>query len=558
MEVKSSSPVKPAGDHLTAQPAPGWSPGSRVACQIGWSVWQAAHDIAALCDPLRLLDDPPRPLKNREATTVPSGSAVTRRARADSDLDEAMFASPSQSRSGSQHVSHAGVVRSNEPALDTKHEAKALAGTVPLVLPAADSIAMPVPGERQNRHFALQLLEQENPGASLPTDGQVSALVAHIDKGDWAAVADSLTPRSLSQMFARVLGQQAGAGGDTKHSPSQAVRQVVGHPTGHTVDSADGVLLATGDFPSQRAATALGTTFPLAKGARVTLQDGIVLGQHATVVCDGLGGHGRNDAEPVWVTQVAVGRYVAGLIDEIGRTQARPAEYLRANANRLMALVDAAVNPARHALLHEKFAACTADEDPGVRAAFVAVADFPDGVVVFGAGDASVRLLLEGRCGSTRVVAFTPQPRVASETDVNGLGGGEASARGPQPQLFARDDVRLIIAGSDGVFTRQSRLVDVVGSRPWFGDAGGLIEGSALVGKPVGEVRDTLVKTLLGRAEAARAQASKALEDSSRAADSAARRDAGRRLAASGVDDLALVVRRPLASKAPSRTEGLG
>jgi hypothetical protein len=305
---------------------------------------------------------------------------------------------------------------------------------------------------------------------------------------------------------------------------------------------ADQVLLKHQNWEGRgdRAALALGSTDLWTDAQPLRCQDGIYLSQHATVVTDGLGGHMERDAASVRDSQRAAGLLMASFIESAIATQQNPAQFLEQHAGELMEAAD----------LISAATQCgqTSDADfdkngpPEGSTAFVAVANCPDGIVAFGAGDATALLAFrkpgpapDPKASPWTLEQFTPQPDAKSARDVDGIGRGEFEPRAGKSKVerypFSKGGQVLIAVGTDGAFPKAWKL----SMRDVF--------GRHLTQEPssVDKVRDDMAAHLT---ELAIAQRKTAISLRDQREDSRREFQAEyEKLMAADLDDVALVVR---------------
>ena len=222
---------------------------------------------------------------------------------------------------------------------------------------------------------------------------------------------------------------------------------------------ADQVRLKTQKWEGRgdRAALALGSTYLWADGEPLRCQDGVYVSKHATVVTDGLGGHMERDAASVRDSQRAAGLLMASFIESAIATQLKPAQFLEQHAGELMQaadLISAATQCGRTSDAEfEKNGA------PEGSTAFVAVANCPDGIVAFGAGDATAMLAFRKPGVAWQLAEFTPQPDAKSARGVDGIGRGEFELQAGKFKVerykkISKGDEVLIAVGTDGAFPK--------------------------------------------------------------------------------------------------------
>ncbi len=204
-----------------------------------------------------------------------------------------------------------------------------------------------------------------------------------------------------------------------------------------------------------RAAVALGSTYLLDDGQPLRCQDGLYLSKHATVVVDGLGGHMDRDADSVRTSQRAAGLLLSSVIESAIRTQRKPADFLNAQAHELMKFVDLVSLATQFNVPAEQL---MKSGDPEAQTAVVAVANCPDGLVAFGAGDCTALLSVKEGSGS-KVIEFTPQPDAKSSRHVAGLGGGSFVATDATSRVIHLKPgvTRAMVVGSNGGLPKALR-----------------------------------------------------------------------------------------------------
>jgi hypothetical protein len=220
-------------------------------------------------------------------------------------------------------------------------------------------------------------------------------------------------------------------------------------------DKAEQIILERGvvEGSGDRAALALGSTYSWESGQPLRCQDGVYVSPHATVVTDGLGGHGSFDATPTRLSQRAAGLLLSSAIESAIATQKQPAAFLEAHASELMQFVDWV----SHAT---QFPAMSDDLDPEARTAAVAIANCPDGVVAFGVGDCTALLAKTSPTQGLEMIEFTPQRDAKSAMDVGGLGGGDydPAAKKWRVERHPAGSVVGFVAGSDGGLPKACNL----------------------------------------------------------------------------------------------------
>lgn len=213
------------------------------------------------------------------------------------------------------------------------------------------------------------------------------------------------------------------------------------------------------------AALAIGSTYPNPARALLRSQDGVYLGQYASVVTAGIQGHESEITyAAVRKAQLLVGSYVAALIDTIGATQATPCAFLQKNHEVLLGMIAEAVKSLTNA---------------SAEACFVAVADYQDGTAVFGVGDCAARLVCNTK-GERSVVAFAAQPEGAASMAL----GGRAQWL-PAYQFQVVGHVERILLASDGVLQAEAGLVDL-GMGTKQGMEQGVVAGAGVGAGPSG------------------------------------------------------------------------
>lgn len=445
--------------------------GDDLRCAGRWAR-QAASDLASLFDPLQLLEEPAKPLRTREVEQLSQASTRMEHSVSNSDFDAKQFASmrgtlPAQV-SPSVSMSHLALdPDTSEPPPASLHTIAASrleeVGFLPALAsganrPLADRMVPPAPFSPFKSGQAAQSRE-----------ARVTVLTELIDKSLWQTVAAGLpngsAPQALVQMLGSALAptvQTEGVQRDSKHTMQAAVDSLLVHPD--TRRPAGGATpMALQSWPHLRAAGAVGSTYHAgAEGDRMDCQDGSFLTEHMTVTVDGLGGHGPM-APMVRMAVLAVGRYVCALGESIASTQRYPAQFLYDHCRELVCLLDRVVRSAIRSPFAEKQ---RSSDDISARAAFIAVARFNDGVVVFGVGDCTALVQRQGAQG--RLDAYTPQAQAHDMFDSHGLGQGTVTPAQCLRHLYGgANPVARVILGTDGVFdSRQGHLELVDGATP--------------------------------------------------------------------------------------------
>lgn len=451
------------------------------------------EDVTMLFDPSCLLEPPcpltarpvrvlPRPTEQSSAPRRATEPGAGQRVRANSDLYPDDFKSAPR-------------VTTSAPALVSSHgssQVLSLGAGVPMPGPlqapvdlfslracGVDALAdVLLPARGANARLATAMM----PPTTFcgfrfkPAAWRVSRLRDLMDDGNWQQVARSLPGHSPQRLVALALAScpvreskgsfDRGLAGGAGSSPGAGWRMdSLILPASTTVPEREGPM-ALNVFGDRQAAAAIGSTcHAAAPGARMDCQDGVYLSPHCTLVTDGLGGHGdEGKARNVRVAQAATGQLVTHLVEAIARTERRPAEFLRRHLHALLQMVDHAVASALVAPCKEKD---RADYVGAVqaRAAFVGVANLPDGTVTFGLGDCTAHLFARENDGSLRVLTLTPQPNVPSAFDVGGLGDGTLEEGQFKVLTCPHGVVERVILGSDGVFDAQQGHLELVAGR---------------------------------------------------------------------------------------------
>ena len=471
------------------QPIPASTSPQRSSSSSGSSTWPVAFpgtsgfgraalaladDLVGLFDPFDQLIGSPRPVSERSVRVVsqprtlpqlqsqPQPKPAGRKA-VDLDLSEAHFRS--EAKSTAVAFASPGGIHVVDP--DDAHL------IFHSTIPAANADALtdrltPVTGA--NERLALLMMPPSvfcgftfNPAA-----WRVSQLRTYLNDGEWTAAAQRTRAHSPQRAVALALASCPIR--ESKSSwvkPAQAradwrMDSLIVDP--RTTVPASAMSMAREVFPHLRATAVIGSTFHAAEtGTPMNCQDGVYLSPHATVVTDGLGGHG-GDAVRVRLAQLATGQLVTHLIETIARTEARPAEFLRLHLHALLQLLDEAVASALVAPYPEKDRAQNVGEVPA-RAAFVAVAHLQDGTVAFGVGDCTAHLLAREPDGRLRVETFTPQPGDVDPMDVGGLGDRSLVEGQFGIRPFPPGVVQRVVAGSDGVFDAHHGHLELVEGR---------------------------------------------------------------------------------------------
>lgn len=529
-------PAPPAGPARTSSSSSSSTSSLGPAARFAMNM---AGDLASLFDPLHLLAYPARPVADWPVRVLPAAApgASALRHRADSDLCPDDF--PSLSRAYSATPSECLWVDdfASTPA----------ARTVPITTCRADTLSdtlVPVRGGNAGLASAMMPATHFCGFERAPAAWQVSRLRDHLDDGEWQQAAGRLPRHSPQQAVALAIAAcvgrpQAGLySRETQGAGTAApMESVIVDPSARV--PADGTPLTLQDFPRLCASTAIGSTYLAAiPGAEMACQDGIYLSRHATVVTDGLGGHTPSSAGRVRVAQAATGQLVAQLIEVIARTETRPAEFLRRHLTALLGMLDQAVASALVAGVAEK----NRPEYVGameVRAAFVAVANLPDGTLAFGVGDCTAHLFTRGAGDHLRVVTFTPQPGQVAELDVGGLGDGSLRDDQIGIRQFPPGVIGRVVAGTDGVFDAQQGHLHLVDGRTPSRQSGPARVGMIDVAEQsTDDARDDIITRLTQRTRQFwDGQAGAAAPDTT------------------ALDDIALVV-RDLAAAAPAGGSG--
>lgn len=279
-------------------------------------------------------------------------------------------------------------------------------------------------------------------------------LAAALEQSNFLQMRQLMRPDSPQFVALNALIQ---LGKDSKSGPSQNFMALGFTPElDPDRDEAEQIILEQRvvEDRGDRAALALGSTYPWKSGEPLRCQDGVYVSAHATVVADGLGGHGVHDAIPTRTSQRAAGLLLSSTIESTITTQKQPAAFLEAHASELMQFVDW--------VSHATQFADVSDEglDPEARTAVVAIANCPDGVVTFGVGDCTALLAKTSKADGLEMIEFTPQRDAKSAMDVGGLGDGsyDPAAKKSRVERHEVGSIRGFVAGSDGGLPKASAL----------------------------------------------------------------------------------------------------